>query len=144
MKHCKYKLSDTRVSDNLVLLTKISVKPYYLICIRTNQIYVSTKTGFSIAVILFRHNYFDVITYEKSTLYNTGDCLQLFFERRVDVVETGVEDKVAVFCKDRPVFAMSRAEGQSPRHPVVATRALHKSASPERPLPEWGICFPTD
>ena len=56
--------------------------------------------GFSACVILFRHDHFDVITYEKSALYNTGDCLQLFFERRVDVVETGVEDKVAVFCKD--------------------------------------------
>lgn len=63
--------------------------------------------GFSACVILFRHDHFDVITYEKSALYNTGDCLQLFFERRVDVVETGVEDKVAVFCKDRSVFATS-------------------------------------
>ena len=37
--------------------------------------------GFSACVILFRHDHFDVITYEKSALYNTGDCLQLFFER---------------------------------------------------------------
>ena len=99
--------------------------------------------GFSACVILFRHDHFDVITYEKSALYNTGDCLQLFFERRVDVVETGVEDKVAVFCKDRSVFA-TRDEEQSPRHPAAATHALHKSVSPERPLQGWEICFPAD
>ena len=41
---------ETRVSDNLVLLTKIKVKPYYLICIRTNQIYVSAKWDFQLVL----------------------------------------------------------------------------------------------
>jgi len=43
-------MSETRVSDNLVLLTKIKVKLYYLICIRTNQIYVSTKWDFQLVL----------------------------------------------------------------------------------------------
>ena len=76
--------------------------------------------GFSACVILFRHDHFDVITYEKSALYNTGDCLQLFFERRVDVVFPIVDrlddDRKAELRHEEE----HRAEGE--RHPEQQSR----------------------
>ena len=48
----------------------------------------------------------DIITYEKAALYDTGNGFELFFERRINIVKTGVEDEIPIFCKDANI-AMS-------------------------------------
>ena len=57
VRHPGVGMYETRVSDNLVLLTKIKVKPYFLICIRTNQIYVSAKWDFQLVLLVFQLPY---------------------------------------------------------------------------------------
>ena len=76
------------------------------ICTRINLIHISTKCDFPVYVVLLCHDNFDIITYEKAALYDTGNGFELFFERRINIVKTGVEDEIPIFCKDRPVFAV--------------------------------------
>ena len=49
------------------------------------------------AWFLSGYNYFNVVIDEKSAFNNARDCFQLFFQRSVNIMETGIKDKVSVF-----------------------------------------------
>ena len=41
---------------------------------------------------LFRDYYFNIISDKKSAFNNARDCFQLFFQRSVNIMETGIKD----------------------------------------------------
>ena len=59
------------------------------------------------AWFLSGYNYFNVVIDEKSAFNNARDCFQLFFQRSVNIMETGIKDKVSVFCQNRTVLAVA-------------------------------------
>ena len=61
------------------------------------------------AWFLSGYNYFNVVIDEKSAFNNARDCFQLFFQRSVNLIETGIKDKVSVFCQNRTVFSVGGA-----------------------------------
>ena len=56
------------------------------------------------AWFLSGYNYFNVVIDEKSAFNNARDCFQLFFQRSVNIMETGIKDKVPFSVKIGPSF----------------------------------------
>mgnify|MGYP000270149051 CR=1 FL=1 len=72
------------------------------------------------AWFLSGYNYFNVVIDEKSAFNNARDCFQLFFQRSVNIMETGIKDKVSVFCQNRTVFSVA---GRSDISEVTSRRS---------------------
>ena len=58
------------------------------------------------AAFLFRNYYFNIISDKKPAFNYPGNCFQVLFQRRVNITEAGIKNKVAVFAggKDGPVL----------------------------------------
>lgn len=77
------------------------------------------------AWFLSGYNYFNVVIDEKSAFNNARDCFQLFFQRSVNIMETGIKDKVSVFCQNRTVFSVGvQTDIHILFRPVVALNLL--------------------
>ncbi len=61
------------------------------------------------AWFLSGYNYFNVVIDESPLSITPVIVFKLFFQRSVNIMETGIKDKVSVFCQNRTVFSVGGA-----------------------------------
>ncbi len=94
------------------------------------------------AWFLSGYNYFNVVIDEKSAFNNARDCFQLFFQRSVNIMETGIKDKAPFSVKIRSRLFRGRGVVIFRRHPVGAVLFRRMTVHAGTPLPVWGNLLP--